>query len=123
VLSHDLQIGSVVAVSGGYEHPYRWLWGRDRVTGAVEGWITYDGDKRACILKLDEPLPRDEIEYLAGTASGRFLVLKLRYLNRTWTNQETVHVEIRPDFPTSAQGLESRQFWVESHAHYRAIDD
>lgn len=121
-ISNNSQIrtGVHIGIRGGYEQPYQWLWGRDRVSGIVIGWDSGDSDSRECIVELDEPLPRTEIELLTGSMTGRYLGLKLRYVNQDWAESGTVSVQLYSTNPIG--GSDDDHMMVESHAKYFLID-
>jgi hypothetical protein len=74
----------------------------------------------ACLIGLAQALPVSEREAHYGSATGEFLVLRLRYKNAEWTEKGVVHVEV---FTTQPERMdwENRDHWVDARASYELI--
>jgi hypothetical protein len=120
---YKIRTGDHIRIWSGYEKPYEWLWGRREVSGIVVRWEGLLSESRVCFVKLDDPLPRSEIELLTGSMSGLYVALKLRYVKREWTESGTVSVSVYSAIPSDVEMSEDgRDFMVESHAKYSLIN-
>ena len=114
-------IGNRITVSGGYDFEPEWLAHRSEVTGCVAKWIPGQNAKRACVVRLDEPLTATgNVEGRREPRTGSYLVLQLRYAGQQWESIGTVHIELCEMEPED-RPWEQREggAWVESHATYR----
>ncbi len=110
-----LNIGDRLHLSGGYEHEPHWLQDGQSCFGCLVGFIPGQKAELAAVVKLDTPISVDGI-------TGEMLVLELRYTGATWTETETVHVELCSFVPEqTAWQHRPKGKWVESHAKYQCI--
>jgi hypothetical protein len=109
----ELELGSRVKLSGGYDFEPTWLSGRASVTGEVAAFIPGQNDMPAAVIKLDAPITADGV-------TGDILVLELRYVGAVWDASGVVHVELCDFSPEAKRWQDRRQGkWVESHASYK----
>ena len=109
---------------------------RSEVMGKVTGFIPCkprrDGSLFDAVIRLDDPITAigTPVSSTNGggakeLTTGSTLVLSLRYSGATWSDLETVGVELC-DFEPSDGEYEQREkgVWVESHANYeRLVED
>jgi hypothetical protein len=121
-----MDIGSRVAVGGGYDMEPEWLPDGGVVTGNVVAWLERSATQPACLVALDVPLTA--VGLVQGRRreqrTGDHLVLTLRYTGQTWSDDDrTVHVLLCDGPPEQDQVDETTSdgAWVESHATYKPL--
>jgi hypothetical protein len=113
--AEDLQTGSRVRLSGGYDFEPEWLAGKDSVEGFVAGFVPGQNETSAAVVKLEAPITTQGV-------TGEILVLELRYVGATWAPTGIVHIELCELLPEPKPWKERRQGkWVESHATYERL--
>jgi len=107
--------GDRIRLSGGYDMEPEWLGGHDAVMGSLAAFIPGQNREPAALVQLDHPL---EVQGITGER----IVLELRYVGATWTDEGVVHVELC-DFEPEAKTWSARRQgkWVESHATYTKL--
>ena len=102
-------------LNGGYDLELPWLAGASHVDGMIEAFIPGQNKTPAAVVHLDRTL-------VTENASGDRAVLELRFGGATWTDTQTVHVELCNFVPDHETWAKRRQgVWVESHASYQRL--
>jgi hypothetical protein len=111
----ELELGSRVELSGGYDFVPSWLSGKASITGEVAAFIPGQNDTPAAVIRLDTPITADGV-------TVEVLVLELRYVGATWNTSGVVHVELCDFSPEPKRWQDRRRGkWVESHASYKRL--
>ena len=117
--SGRLKLGDRLRLSGDYEFPARWLHGRDDVRGKVAEWLHYSkSDKPLCLIELDESIPFTSTDRSEFNNDGRYLLLKLRFREDSWSTQGVVNVFVFSKRPDEGSSTLLKESWVASHAKY-----
>ena len=117
--NEHLNTGDLVQLKGDYEFPAMWLDGMDYVQGRVAGWMDDPmGTKNFCLVELDQVLPH--ILKVDGSfiRDGRYLLLKLRFQEDSWTDHGVVNVFAFSKRPEELLPKDIQDSWVASHAEY-----
>jgi hypothetical protein len=117
-----LSVGDRVHLSGGYQMDPEWLSGKHHVEGVVVKWIPGQNTEPACVVHLNEAIRASGSIPEPKTITGEYVVLELRYVGHTWSDEGTVHVELcdflPPDVPWQDREVGA---WIESHARYAKV--
>ena len=112
----SLQPGDRVFVSGGYEPRPAWLGDGEGYPGTLERFASRQDGSSAVVVRIDIPIT-------AGGVTGEVLLMKLRYVDATWSSGALAHVELCDGDPEAAgAGSSPRCAWVESHASLVLLD-
>jgi hypothetical protein len=113
-------VGDRIRVLEGLGTEPDWTWGRGHIEGVVTAWFPRPDRRSACLVRLAEALPLTEPEAHFGSATGKYLVLRLRHKNAEWREKGVVHVEVFTVQPKKIE-WESRDHWVDGRASYELV--
>ena len=83
-----LKAGDRLFLTGGYDHEPKWLQGSKGFAGTLERFIPGQNDQPAAVVRTDAMVSD-------GEASGKILVLELRYIGAEWASSAIVHDRAR----------------------------
>ncbi len=120
-----LEIGSRLAVGGGYDMVPGWLPIGEQVTGSIAAWLTRPGQPPACLVRLDKAMSAEGLAHgKREDRTGDHLLLTTRYKGQDWDGEErTVHVSLCAHAPGLAtfDDWVNAGVWIESHATYTSL--
>jgi hypothetical protein len=107
----EIEIGSKIYISGGYDYEIKWLNGREGYDAIVKDFIPGQNKQKAMLIEFDE------VVITADKQKGKYAVLELRYYEAEWNNEEIVHIELCDFIPEKKKWDDRKKgVWVESNA-------
>lgn len=113
----ELKVDYRVELFGGYDFDPLFLKNppAEKRTGKVIKFIKGQNKRPAVVLQLDEKITGKKI-------TGNVVVLELRYVDQTWQDPSSVHIELCDFFPEDIEWKDRRQGeWIEAAATLRVV--